>query len=360
MRIGVDVSWMTGKYRGMGSFGRTLVEPIIDDIVPLSPRPSNFYDLDVVGSGSKFFPFWEQFDLPRLCNVNELDFLLCPYNTGPLMGVGKTKVISVVHDLIFMESWRDLPPSRSLYQNFGRVYRKTIVPKLCKRADILVTVSHHSKLKICERFDVPNKNIVVIPNSISADWFGTPLPLSEREPWIFTVAGAHANKNTARLIKAFACSTMSTDEPSCLIIAGIPVANQQYFKRIANKLNVLHNVIFLDYVSTDEMRFYHRNSRVFVFASLYEGFGIPLIEAMASGTPISCSNTSCFPEVTGGHASFFDPRNVEEMSASISKTWAGSQQTLDTALSAFDLSKRYMQPVVQHQIKNFWREVYQP
>ena len=354
MKLGVDISWMVGQYRGMGRFGRQLIAPVSDQVVALAPDGVTTSDWPCVSRGRGFFPWWEQVELPRLCRSEQLDYLLCPYNTGPVRSLGSTRTIAVIHDLIFMEPWSTLPPSRSPYQLLGRLYRRSVVPAFARRAETVVTVSHYSKSRLVEAFGFNAADIHVIPNAISEDWFRPPVPLEQRSNYLFTVAGEQPSKNVPRLLKAFARSRLWAEDGAELRVAGIKPARHADFHVQCCELGIEGHVRFIGFVTDDELIELYRNARGFVFASTFEGFGIPLLEAMASGTPVASSNTTSMPEVVGPDALMFDPFDIDQIAMSLRQLWASDNACEVRAIAAVARAKGFSQSAVRQQISEFW------
>lgn len=354
MKLGVDISWMVGQYRGMGRFGRQLIAPVSDQVVALAPDGITTSDWPCVSRGRGFFPWWEQVELPRMCRSEQLDYLLCPYNTGPVRSLGSTRTIAVIHDLIFMEPWSTLPPSRSPYQLLGRHYRRRVVPTFAKRADTIITVSNYSKSRLVEAFGFEADDIHVIPNAISDAWFRQPVPLDQRAPYLFTVAGEQPSKNVPRLLLAFARSRLGTEDGAELRIAGIKQARHVHFIAQCRELGIEEHVSFLSFVTDEELVEQYRNARGFVFASTFEGFGIPLLEAMASCTPVTASNTTSMPEVVGADALMFDPFNIDQIATSLRQLWASDSACETRAKAGVRRAKGFSQSAVAQQIAEFW------
>lgn len=311
-KYAIDVRWMIGNVRGMGRYAQQLIAPIKDKCIGLAPRGIQKQDLPTISQGKSFFPYWEQIVMPKLA-VERADVLICPYNTGPLIKPEGVKLVVVVHDLIFMRTLKELPASVSLYQTLGRFYRRLVVPRVLKQADILLTVSEFTKREIQERYNI-GKDICVIPNAISSHWLEEKrLLIADRGNYIFTVAGEAPSKNVVRLIKAFSLAKKSLPTNMALKIAGIKPEHHAGFIKEAIACGVESSIDFLGFISESELKKLYRQARLFVFASLFEGFGIPLIEAMASGTPICCSNSTSLPEVIGECGILFDPLKIHEI-----------------------------------------------
>ncbi|WP_322091651.1 glycosyltransferase family 4 protein [Paraburkholderia bannensis] len=357
MKLGVDITWMVGNYRGMGRFARQLIEPVSASVLGLAPSGVTATEWPCVSDGRGFFPWWEQVELPRLCEEHQLDYLLCPYNTGPLRSTGRTRLISVIHDLIFLQPWRVLPPARSPYQTLGRAYRRHVVPPLARRADVVLTVSRFTQRELVEQFGLSEHDVHVIPNSISDDWFAPPLSEAQRQPYLFTVAGEVPSKNVDRLLQAFALARPTLGEDVKLRIAGIKATYHDQFARRAAGLGLEGQVELLEFVSGQELKQHYRQARAFIFASLFEGFGIPLLEAMASGTPVACSNTTSMPEIVGESGLHFDPWSVDDMANQIRGIWSGGETFNARVRDGVERARLFSESTVAPSIRQFWERL---
>ncbi|MBR8225232.1 glycosyltransferase family 4 protein [Burkholderia ambifaria] len=354
MKLGVDITWMVGNYRGMGRFARQLVAPIGESVLGFAPDGVSTDEWPCVSQGRRFFPWWEQVELPRLCREHKPDYLLCPYNTGPLRATGNTPLIAVIYDLIYMQPWSVLPPARSLYQTAGRVYRRHVVPRLARRADVVLTISRFTQRELVETFGLNEADVHVIPCMISDDWFDAPVSAAARWPYLFTVAGEVPSKNVDRLLQAFAIARPALGDDATLRIAGIKSDHHAHFLGRAAALGLAGAVELLGYISRDELREQYRHAHAFIFASLFEGFGIPLLEAMASGTPVACSNTTSMPEVVGDCGLQFDPFSVDDMAEQIRRVWNDGAR-FDVAIGdGVARARTFSESAVRPLIQDFW------
>lgn len=315
--IAIDARWLGPSCRGMGRHALHLIAPIISQVLGLAPSTCPKPAFTTLNSGPSLYPLWEQLWLPFLCWKQNVSLLVCPYNTAPLHLPPHTQLILVVHDLIFMSPWREIPPSSRLGQELGRLYRKLILPRVIHNAHKVVTVSEYSKRLIIETFGLDPAIVTVIPNSIGDEWFeDQPLPYKQRKSYILVVSGEAPSKNLPNLIKAFSLlrehPDLSVSFPT-LRVVGVKQESHARFKALARSLAVHNFIVFEPFVDQALLINMYRNSMLFVMPSLSEGFGIPLIEAMALGTPIVCSNTASLPEVAGNCCHFFDPYNVDSM-----------------------------------------------
>ena len=359
LKIAIDARWMSGQLRGMGRYAHQLIAPIKENLVYLQPKHSAPISNLSVCKGSGFFPRWEQFVLPKLCKQEQIDVLCCPYNTAPLFLRKPTKLVLVVHDLIFLKDRKQLPLSQSWYQNFGRFYRAFVVPRVVKRADYLVTVSHFTKTEMVDAFNIDPERVIVIPNSIDQAWLNLDLlSLSQRGDYFFTVAGDAPSKNIPRLIEAFALFTRDKLCGTRLKIAGIKTTSQQVFIDLAKAFDVFDQIDFLDYLSTEDLQSLYLKAKGFVFASTFEGFGIPLLEAMSCCVPIACSNTTSLPEVVGEYGVLFDPYSPASIAEGLGKLTNDSLWSDAKVLAAKQrVVNLYSQEVICQQFEKFWSDV---
>lgn len=358
--LAIDARWMIGNYRGMGRHAFSLIRPICNDVIEMLPQ--NKYQSKIskrsVLSGISFYPWWEQVILPKLCRQYQVSHLICPYNTAPLIIPDNIKLILVVHDLIYLESWWVLPPSLSLYQTLGRIYRRYIVPRIIERADKLITVSEYTKEQIAEKFLIPKDSIHVIPPSLGPLWYEhVPIIPECRKPYMLCVAGEAPSKNLQKLLLAFAKLKIALGrdgEAVILRVVGVGKAHHQYFQKYCESNGLGSSVKFEVFVEEGQLRKLYREAWLFAMPSLMEGFGIPLLEAMASGTPIACSNTTSLPEVAGGAGWFFDPSDVSDMAEKIYFAWTDSSERSKRANIGLVRAKLYRNEVINELVDKFW------
>lgn len=359
MTYAIDARWMSGPLRGMGKFAHTLIEPIRDQVILLHPDRVAIQSR-VSRLANSLPPYWEQTTLPRLCRELGVETLICPYNTAPLRLPQNVKLILVVHDLIFLERWRKLPPSGPLYQTLGRIYRRQVVPRIIARADRIITVSKFTRDEILQRFQLRSA-IEVIPNSVPDDWFiDKPLPLDERRPEILTVTGFSASKNLAGLFRAYAlfASNLAPLHLPVPMLRVVGIADRMHHRvqAIARAHGIAPFVTLESYLSPDTLRDLYRHASLFISASLYEGFGIPIIESMASGTPVLCSKTTSQPELLDGHGWYFEPRDPRDIARSLTAAWQNTALRNRFAREGLARARRYSRRTISGRILDFWNK----
>ncbi|MCF6234969.1 MAG: glycosyltransferase family 4 protein [Gammaproteobacteria bacterium] len=357
-KIAFDARWTVGSHRGMGKFARFFMKASHVPFVGVCSKAVHDDEFPVVFRKPSFFPYWEQKALPDYVEESGARILVCPYNTGPVRALKNCQLILVVHDLIFMEPLSVLPPSVSIYQNLGRIYRRWVLPKVLKRADKIVAVSEYTRQKLIDSYQIPSENITVLPNTIDKEWFDTKkLELKNRKKYLLCVAGEAPSKNLARAIEAFSLfSKGNREQKVTLKIAGVAPQYHNKFYKLASEFGVSDRVELLERKSNDELKQLYQECRAFFFPSLFEGFGIPLLEAMASGSPIVCSNSTAIPEVVGDAGLLVDPLSINEMAMALDKV------VFDNDLAANLIMKGDKQVLLYHpdnvnsKMKDFWQD----
>ena len=358
MKVAVDARLMSGHVRGMGQYARMLTKPVADQLWPLLPKVrADEITGEGLAAGWGFEPWWEQVCLPRLARESGASFLLCPANTGPVRRVRGMRTILVIHDLIYMLPTSILPWSTSRYQNLGRIYRRMVVPQAARHADCILTVSHFTRQQLLSDLGLYAQQVHVVPNTIDADWFvEEPRSDQDRVPDVLCVAGEAPSKNVPRLIEAFARVVRAPDLAHLrLVLAGINPRFHAVYRQHALAAGLQEQqCALLPPVPKAELQQMYRQAWGVVMPSLYEGFGIPLLEAMASGTPVACSNATSLPEVAGGAAWLFDPRDVPQMADQIAAMCRSPQRDQQRRAGQLHVKTLYHPDVVAVQAQQFW------
>ncbi|OLC00907.1 MAG: hypothetical protein AUI15_06550 [Actinobacteria bacterium 13_2_20CM_2_66_6] len=255
-------------------------------------------------------------ELPLRSLIDRLDVLHMTY-AAPIWSAAP--VVLTVHDICFVTNpeWfseRDL-----------RVLRSN-VPRSIRMAAHVITVSADARARIIEAYRLPESRITAIPNGpglgaqvIDPDDARSEisgLGLSPGRPYVLTVGNLQPRKNIVRLIKAFEQVTAHGHDLD-LVIAG--PRHYRAEDAVAAAERVQDRVRFTGYLTDRQLAACYRCATAFVFPSLYEGFGLPAIEAMSHGVPSACSNAGALPEVCGDAALLFDPTSVEAMADALTR-----------------------------------------
>lgn len=266
---------------------------------------------------------WEQYALAKALRRIKLDILHCTSNTAPLFC--NTKLVLTLHDIIFLEKL--VSKNKSLYQKLGRIYRRIIVPKIIPKASKIITVSNFERDRIKDFLKLDSNKIISIYNGYSKHFQikNNPKEVFRKyintDNYLFFLGNTDPKKNTDRTILAYAdyISRAENGKIYSLLIADL---KEEYVDYILERNNIQHIKQYLvcpDYIPNVDLPYIYTGARAFLYTSLRESFGIPILESMACGCPIITSNTSAIPEIAGKGAILINPLNIEEISTMIER-----------------------------------------
>jgi glycosyltransferase involved in cell wall biosynthesis len=256
----------------------------------------------------------EQIHVPWVLMREKPDVFHAPHYILP-SGVRAHSVVTI-HDCIHLMFPQYLR-NRAAY-----TYARVAMWSAARRSDCILTVSQASKRDILHFFAVPPEKIEVIYNAIDEQFWVEPnaeavARVRERyqldQRFVLYVGNIKPHKNLVRLIEAFAALRHGELDDLKLLIIGDEISKLPALRRAVHSLKLHKHVRFLGYQPDDTLAILYRLAAVFVFPSLYEGFGLPPLEAMASGTPVVTSNVSSLPEVTGDAAVLVDPHDTSSI-----------------------------------------------
>jgi glycosyltransferase involved in cell wall biosynthesis len=283
--------------------------------------PSSNFEIDKFSSIT--YVDWEQVRLPARIGSKKIDLLHCTSNTAPL--AVSIPLILTLHDIIFIEGTNF---KGSAYQNMGNLYRKYIVPKIVKKADIIVTVSEFERENIIDRLKVSESKVKVIYNGVNSN-FCTVFTEQQIEEfrakynlpnqYIMFLGNTAPKKNTYNVIRAYIEYCLSEKEPLPIVLLDY---KRKFVLNILGELGqntLINKFIFFNYIPHQEIAFFYRGAKLFLYPSLRESFGLPILEAMACRTPVITSNTSSMPEIAGNAAELVNPFDYMEISDAIKK-----------------------------------------
>ena len=318
----------------------------------------------------------EQVHVPWVLRRERPDVYHAPHYVLPA-GVRCPSVVTI-HDCIHLMFPQYLP-NRIAY-----AYARAQMWAAARRSDRILTVSEASKRDILHLFNVAPEKIVVVYNAIDTHFSVTPSDeavarVRERyqldHRFVLYVGNIKPHKNLVRLIEAFDELRRGELEDLKLLIIGDQISKLPALRRAVHRHKLHKHVRFLGYLADDQLAILYRLASVFAFPSLYEGFGLPPLEAMASGTPVLTSNVSSLPEVVGDAAVLVNPYDVDDIvdglrrvltnpalaaemrrkgierarefswERSVAKTWGVYQQIAGSRTKAPDKAERVREPV---------------
>ncbi|MEL6484820.1 MAG: glycosyltransferase family 1 protein, partial [Bacteroidota bacterium] len=268
------------------------------------PKAANFKIVELDSWGG--YAGWEQFALPKAAYREGCDVLHCTSNTGPIFS--KVPLITTLHDIIYLESISLLKKEGTWYQKLGNMYRRYCVPSVVRKSKKVITVSEYEKERINKHFGFGDQRLTAIYNGVGEHFVKiTNAEQLEKvkkqynlpERFFFFLGNTDPKKNTRGVLKAFA--QFNQNNPSAFKLVMLDYDEYELQKLLAEiGASKLRGSIHLTgYVPNTDLPALISQCSVFLYPSLRESFGIPILEGMACGVPVITSNTSSMPEVAG-------------------------------------------------------------
>lgn len=327
MRIGIEAQRIfRAKKHGMDIYVLQLISHLMEVdhtneyFIFVKPGPDeclqatkNFHIVKVPGLT---YLDWEQVSLPWYTSRYKLDLLHCTSNTAPLLT--RIPLILTLHDIIYLNKGFQ---GGSWYQRLGHYYRKWVVPMVYHKAKKIITVSNFEKQTIEEKMG-KDERLLVTYNGVH-EKFNHQIPVTKLqtvrtryqlpEQYLFFLGNTAPKKNMKNLLVAYARYVATQSQALPLVIAE---SSQEVINALLQELSlshISHKIRLTGYVGHDDLPSIYAMASVFLYPSLRESFGIPIIESMACGTAVITSNTSSMPEVAGEAAVLIDPVKIEEI-----------------------------------------------
>jgi len=363
MKIGIDARLYGTKHRGLGRYVKKLVDGLVsvdqknqyvifltkDNIDEFEPQNNK---VKKVLMDARWYSLKEQIIVTKVIKKEQIDLMHFPHFNVPLSY--NQRFIVTIHDLII----DNFPDSRATnlpiwqYKIKLSVYKK-ILRHAVKKAEKIITPSQFVKDDLVGLYQVSPDKIKVIYEGYfleetqkSSSAFVKKEPL---KPFLLYVGAFYPHKNLERLIKVF--SRLNKDKKFQLVIAG---KKDEFYQRLSKQIKD-DDIIFTGFVAESELKDLYQRAVLFVFPSLYEGFGLPTVEAQAHRLPVAASNQSCLPEILEDSVQYFNPEDEEDMFNKIS-------QVLNDQNLQQDLVKRGLENIQRfswHRMVKETLEIYQ-
>jgi glycosyltransferase involved in cell wall biosynthesis len=270
---------------------------------------------------------WNCFYYPLVST--KFDLLLSPTTHGNFTS---SRQIITIHDLLSLRYTNILPHQRFYFQH--------LLPFLLKKSKLIVTVSENTKKDIVSFFNYPAEKIHVVHNGYDPVAYHAHVQNNHQilntyrvSDYLLAIGPTYPHKNFELLIEAYSELDISIQQRHPLVIAGGKEDYLTLLKTLVKSKGLETSIFFIGYVPIELMPSLYKEAVALVFPSIYEGFGIPLLEAMATGCPVIVSNSSSMPEVCGAAALYFDPLQKESLKSSV-------QALLDSQLLRRNLIKK--------------------
>lgn len=325
MRIGIAARDLARSGCGVGTY----ISNIVDHVVRLDQKNEYviFYQnkdsinpapgvlTEQLDSNNKVI--WDYALLPRAVKKYKLDLLFCPKNVLPFGIEGKS--IITIHDLAYYDR------SLNAYKQLDTVYMRRMIRSSAKRANGIIAVSENTKADILRTLDPPKATAIKVIHEAASEAFRlledqNPLDRCRKKyaldgPFFFYAGSISPRKNLARAVRAFA--QIAGDIPHTFVITGGRRWRDGDFFDAVGRSGVADRIKVLGHVSQEEIVDLYNLADFSIYPSLYEGFGLPIIEAMSCGAPVACANGTSLPEVAGDAALFFDALDEDSISDAI-------------------------------------------
>lgn len=319
MRIGVNLLLLQPGTGGVSNYVLTLLRawPDLrpDDPLVLFSFPENEALLATLPPRSleHVVRLSSQQDILR--HLDAFDVFFCPFGSLFPRPVPKPSLVTVVdiQERFFPDFFSAQDIANRLYHYDGSM----------RMADRIITISHFSKQTLMRVLGLPERKIDVIhlcPDILPVETVKPELPAAWDGPFALYPANGWPHKNHLRLLEALARIKESGDRVRC-VLTGSQGDGFPKLMQARDRLGLNEDIAHLGQVSRAEIAWLFRNARLLVLPSLFEGFGIPVAEAMNSDLPVVCSRTTSLPEVAGSAALYFDPCDVGDMAAKIRQAW---------------------------------------
>ena len=286
------------------------------------------------------FYLWFEHSVAPLLNKLNIDVFLSP--DGFLCERAKVKQLAVFHDLNFMHYPKDVPWLVKKYYHY-------YFPKFAQKAARIATVSEFSKLDIQQQFGIASQLIDVVYNGASSEFkeltseqcSEVRKKYSQGLPYFLFVGSIHPRKNLVNLLQAFDVFKKQQNTESKLLLVGAKYYWTKEMKHVYDSLDFKQDVIFTGRVEDAELKKITASAFALTYVPYFEGFGIPIVEAMQCGVPVITSNITSMPEVAGDAALLVDPFSIKDIAEGLSTMWNDSSLREEMIKKGFKRAAQY-------------------
>lgn len=313
------------------------------------------------------YPLWEQNALLKAAKADGVDILHCTSNTAPIHT--DIPMIVTLHDIIYMEKsyLGILKDSGTNYQKFGNIYRRYIVPRMIKKAHKLITVSNFEKNRIDEHFGLKNDLLEAVYNGVSEHFVNVSDPkiladvkskykLPDR--FFFFLGNTDPKKNTKGVLTAMRDFLKESDVSYKLVMPDYDEAELNQLLESIEAPELREQIHLTGYIVNTDLPAIISQSSIFLYPSLRESFGIPMLEGMRCGVPVITSNTSSMPEVSGDAAYIIDPYKPEEITAAIFKVLEDDELRNSLIQKGYARANEFSWKAMAEHVLRLYKDIY--
>lgn len=319
MKVLFDCRWIGGH--GIGRFSEEIASRLSHYPLPVVGKPMSAFD----SIRLSFYGF------------KQGQWLFSPGYNAPLFG--RVPYFITVHDINHI----DRPENGGILK---KIYYLLILKRLCHRARAVMTVSEFSKCRIVEWSGMDAGKVFNVGNGVSKYFCSDGNRHEIDGGYLLCVSNRKGHKNENGLLYAFAQAKL----PAHLKLVLTGESNQALIE-LASKLGITDRLLFTGRVSEEELAALYRGAVFLVFPSLYEGFGLPIVEAFASGTPVITSNVTSMPEIAGDAALLVDPHDIADIAAAMERLYDSPSLRAELAARGLERAKQFTWDAVVERIK---------
>jgi glycosyltransferase involved in cell wall biosynthesis len=372
VKIGFDAKRLFNNFTGLGNYSRFLVDALSDyypenDYSLYTPKiqdhpetekylnSNRFKVRQPQGRAALFSSLWRSYSLGNVATHDGVQLYHGLSNELPLTKPGRLKTVLTVHDLIF----KRFP---QYYNPFDVQIYSWKLARACASADLIVAISQQTASDLQEFLNVDQEKIRVVYQGCHVNFEQiVPREMLVRvqakynlpDRFVLCVGTLEERKNSALLVRALT----NVKEKIHVVMVGKPTA---YVKKLRNLIDVVklgHRIHFLHQVSFHDLPAIYRLAELFVYPSLFEGFGIPILEAIVCGVPVITSRGSCFEEAGGPATRYVNPTNPEELAVQINELLSNDALRKDMIARSKEYSARFEPAVISRQMMGVYNEL---
>jgi glycosyltransferase involved in cell wall biosynthesis len=375
MKIGFDAKRAFNNKSGLGNYSRNLISGIIKNnpledyflfnsdtsrykLHDFLEKKSNIHLVEPQSFWGKEFPgWWRSYGITKNANQLNLDLYHGLSNEIPLNShLMKAKKLITVHDLIFMRY-------PEFYNAADRKMYTVKTKKSCALADGIVAVSEQTKNDLIEFLDVPKEKIHVIYQTCDENFFyDNEYTTNDNSPekllpdnYILYVGTVEQRKNLLALVRAI--HELDKTMQVTLVVVGKETSYLKEVSAYVERFGLERRVVFMKSVNNALMPLIYRKAKAFVYPSIYEGFGIPILEALASKVPVITTRGGCFPEAAGPGSVFVDPDNAEELADAIRLVLNDEAKRKEMIATGYAYAQQFKPAVCAENMFNLYKKI---
>lgn len=362
MKIGIDARFVGPEGTGLGKYTEKLIENLakIDSknqyIIFLQKSNWNYLSIknknfQKVLANISWYTIAEQIKMPSILKSHNLDLLHVPHFNVPIFYKGK--MVVTIHDLIHHHFQETSATTRNpITFKTKRFFYRQVIKKAVLKSSHILTPSNYVKEEIAKTFNVNKSKITVTYEAAEEEYsLGNQLPVTSdqllkrfriKKPFLIYVGNAYPHKNLEKLLEALKIITINY-QPSTINLV-IVCSRDIFWERLNEKikdLNLQDHVTTTGYISSQDLSAIFKAGQAYVSPSLSEGFGIPGLNAMASGLPVIASDIPVLKEVYGDAAYYFDPKDPKDIAAKIKKVISSPRIKTDLIAKGDEQIKKY-------------------